>query len=62
MKFILTFVATTRGGKFCLEITHKALVHVFLSVDFTKEQSADSISSANVSGVKRSPHSVVLNV
>lgn len=51
---MLTFLATTSGGKLCLEMTHNALVHVFLSVDFTtSEQSADSISAANVSGKKQ---------
>lgn len=44
-----TFLATTSVGKFCLEITHNARVHVFLSVDFTtREESADNISSAKL--------------
>lgn len=48
---MLTFLATTSGEKLCFEMTHNALVQVFLSVDFTtKEQSADSISDAKVSG------------
>lgn len=51
---MLTFLATTSGGKLCLEMTHNALVHVFLSVDLTtREQSADSISAAKVSGKQR---------
>lgn len=38
-------------------MTHNALVHVFLSVDFTtKEQSADSISAAKVSGKQAEKH------
>lgn len=50
---MLTFSATTGGGKLCLEMTHNALVQVFLSVDFTtREQSADSVSAAKVSGRK----------
>lgn len=46
-----TFLPTTSAGKLCLEMTHNALVHVFLSVDFTtREQSAERISEAKVSG------------
>lgn len=48
--FLLTFLATTLAAKLCLEMTHNALVQLFLSADFvTKEQSVDNISSANVS-------------
>lgn len=50
-KSLATFLATTSAGKLCLEMTHNALVHVFLSVDFiTRQQSAEKISVANVSG------------
>lgn len=48
--YLLTFWATTSAGKLCLEMTHNALVQLFLSVDFiTNEQSADNISKANFS-------------
>lgn len=47
---MFTFWPTTSAGKLCLEMTHNALVQVFLSADFTtREQSAERISAANVS-------------
>lgn len=47
MSYLLAFLDTTSGEKFCFEITHNARVHVFLSVDFnTRPQRADKISSA----------------
>lgn len=50
VQVLLTFLATSSAGKLCLEITHNALVQVFLSVAFdTSEQSADSISAAKTS-------------
>lgn len=50
-----TILATTSGGKFCLEMTHNALVHVFLSVDFTtRDERADSSSSAKLAGERES--------
>lgn len=40
----------TSAGKLCLEMTHNALVQLFLSDDFiAREQSADNISKANFS-------------
>lgn len=50
VQVLLTFLATSSAEKLCLEITHNALVQVFLSVAFdTSEQSADSISAAKTS-------------
>lgn len=50
VQVLLTFLATSSAGKLCLEITHNALVQVFLSVAFdTSMQSADSISAAKTS-------------
>lgn len=50
VQVLLTFLETSSAGKLCLEITHNALVQVFLSVAFdTSKQSADSISAVKTS-------------